>query len=140
MQHKNDFIEKMIEQAFEVLRKLLDVENPKKEEIEDMQIQLKDMYKNLLKKNCTYFYNEPIPLIVEAINKEYTKREFLSILEFLSELYFCDGRLQEDKNLKNMLFTKSLFLFNCLDKHSETYSLTRNNRIIEINKEIQTSI
>lgn len=133
---KQDYIEKMLEEAMRVLAIMLKATNINKAEIEDIHIQLKDMYKDYLKKHYTFFYSEDSSIIIESIIQENNNKDSLKLLELLSDLLFTDAKLQNDLSLKNELFAKTLDIIAYIEKNTDTYSLAR----IEKNENIKKHI
>ena len=132
MLYKQDFIERMIEQAFIVLKTICGKTNPKKEEIEDIQIHLKDLYKNYFNKHYTFFYNENIETIINSIQKEHNSKDSLKLFELLADILFTDAKHQNDKFLQKQLTAKAYGLLNYIENNSDTYSINRNNKVIEL--------
>lgn len=132
MLYKQDFIERMIEQAFIVLKTICGKTNPKKEEIEDIQIHLKDLYKNYFNKHYTFFYNENIETIINSIKEEHNPRDSLKLFELLADILFTDAKHQNDKFLQKQLTAKAYNLLNYIENNSDTYSINRNNKVTEL--------
>lgn len=132
MLYKQDFIERIIEQGFIVLRTLCGMDNHKNEEVEDIQIQLKDLYKNYFNKHYTFFYNENIETIINSIQEEHNSKDSLKLFELLADILFTDAKHQNDKFLQKQLTAKAYGLLNYIENNSDTYSINRNNKVIEL--------
>lgn len=132
MLYKQDFIERIIEQGFIVLRTLCGMDNHKNEEVEDIQIQLKDLYKNYFNKHYTFFYNENIETIINSIQEEHNFKDSLKLFELLADILFTDAKHQNDKFLQKQLTAKAYGLLNYIENNSDTYSINRNNKVIEL--------
>jgi hypothetical protein len=132
MLYKQDFIERIIEQGVIVLRTLCGMDNPKNEEVEDIQIQLKDLYKNYFNKHYTFFYNENIETIINSIKEEHNSKDSLKLFELLADFLFTDAKHQNDKFLQKQLTAKAYDLLNYIENNSDTYSINRNNKVTEL--------
>jgi len=122
--YERDYIKRLIQQLFDSIRKLL--ENPKEDNIEDIQIQYKDLYDKFLGHNYSFYYNEDIEIIIESFSSQ---KDSIGRIEMLAELLYNDASLQKDISIKNNLFTKSLALYKYIDENSDTYSIERVKRI-----------
>jgi len=122
--YERDYIKRLIQQLFDSIRKLL--ENPKEDNIENIQIQYKDLYDKFLGHNYSFYYNEDIEIIIESFSSQ---KDSIGRIEMLAELLYNDASLQKDISIKNNLFTKSLALYKYIDENSDTYSIERVKRI-----------
>jgi len=122
--YERDYIKRLIQQLFDSIRKLL--ENPKEDNIEDIQIQYKDLYDKFLGHNYSFYYNEDIETIIESFSSQ---KDSIGRIEMLAELLYNDASLQNDLSVKNNLFAKSLALYKYIDENSDTYSIERIKRI-----------
>jgi hypothetical protein len=129
MTYKKDYIERLIEQAMDFIRKALGFEDLNKEEIEDVKIQLKDMYTEYFKKHYTFFYEENSSSIIESINRENSNKDSLKLIELLSEILFADAKLQKDTYIYKPLLEKSLDMLIYVEDKSDAYSVIRTRRI-----------
>jgi len=129
--YERDYIKRIIQQLFDSIHKLL--ENPKEDNIEDIQIQYKDLYDKFLGHNFSYYYNESIETILDFFSSQ---EDSLEKIEMLCELLYNDALLQKDISIQNNLFAKSLALYKYIDEHSNTYSVERFKRINKINQNL----
>jgi len=130
---RKDYIMKIIEQFFDVLKKL--IKNEENQDIEDIRVQLNELYNTYFKKNYKYFYDSDFEEIVDFLNSD-NSGDNLYKTEMLAELIYQDTCLKQDVDLRKSLLSKSFRLFEYLDKEGKTFSLERYKKMQVIKKEV----
>lgn len=123
---EKDYIMKLMQQFFKDLEKLVSNQR-EKGDIQNIQVQLCDLYKDYFKKDESFFYNESYLTIIEYLESK--DCNVIDHMEMLAELLYHDALIKQNSDLKRNLLVKSLELFKYLNENSKTFSLERNQKI-----------
>lgn len=130
---RKDYIMRMLEQFFKVLAKLIKNENNL--EIEDIEIQLAELYDTYFKNDFNFFHDSDTDRIIEFLKSDNSGDDLYKV-EMLAELIYQDACLQQENEQRKSLLIKSLNLLEYLDKESKTFSMERFNKMEFIKNEV----
>lgn len=123
---EKDYIMRILQQFFAALNNLIN--NKRNVGNDEILVQLKDLYLSQLGNEYAFFYYNDIEKIKQSIIDD-NHDNTLARCTILSELYYHDGILNSDQELKINLLKKALHLLRYIDEKSNTYSLERKSRI-----------
>lgn len=119
---RKDYLMRILKQFFEFIEKLIEIKQKKKPD--EVRTYLNEIYETYLNHSAEYYLQLSREEIINAFEEE--EREIK--MEMLAELLYQDGLL--DSGLAKL--EKSLNLYDYLQKHSNTYSFNRVQRIEEL--------
>lgn len=125
-----DYILRLIQMFYEALEKFL--EKVPELEPDDIKQQFDTFYLSYFRKESQFFYEGNIDDIMNYFSSEVPADERVARMEMLANLLYRDGLTQSSQEIKDNLLTKSLALLNRVENESDTYSLVRKSRIVEI--------
>ena len=134
---ERDFIMRMLQMFFEALAKLIEKKDVPGEEPDPSYIQerLYGMYEQFFHTPAIHFYHlSKEDMLDELLSNNYSERDILARVQMLSELLYQDAMVKNSTLEKYGLLEKSLYLFEYLNHHSNTFSWDRNQRILDIKK------
>lgn len=125
---EQDYILRLLQQFFEDLslflsKKKKEEEAPEKQEDYDWA-SLYDTYVG----DYAFCHTAPGDEILASFSK-YSPSERLHRMEMLAELYFREAQLERESAVKLSLLERSLLLWEYINKHSDTYSMERVQRM-----------
>ena len=124
---QRDYFIRIIEEFTAALAKFFD-----KKEGEQRQRYLEDLYHQYVGE-YSLLRNFTIDEAFQYAHDQWKEEERVDRLEMLAELYYVEGKELQNP-LRDMLLGKAVSLFDFVDKHSQTFSLTRQGKMAEINK------
>lgn len=126
---ERDYIMRLVRMFFDALEKLFE-----KAETEPLRVEqeLKSMYAAYFGKSESYFYKGDVDDILAFLKSAYPPKELLYRVEMLAELLFRDAIIKTSACEKTDLLGKSVWLFEYLDRYSDTFSFERRRKIAEI--------
>ena len=95
---------------------------------------MEDLYRQYVG-DYTLLRNFTIDEAFHYAKEQWKPEEQVNRLEMLAELYFVEGK-QLQNPLRDMLLTKAFALFDFVDGNSPTFSLSRQQKMAEISKEL----
>lgn len=126
---QRDYFIRIIEEFMAALSHFFD-----KKEGEQRQKYLEDLYRQYVG-DYTLLRNFTIDEAFHYAKEQWKPEEQVNRLEMLAELYFVEGK-QLQNPLRDMLLTKAFALFDFVDGNSPTFSLSRQQKMAEISKEL----
>ena len=118
----------------EALEKL--IKEKKQKDGPEYQLQLQSMYRSYFNHTPEFYYDQDADYILNDLQQQYEGDEFLIRVDMLAELLYQDALTKQSEEQKYLL-SKSLHLIEYLDKHSDTFSFERRNKIQEIKRKIE---
>jgi hypothetical protein len=138
--YQKDFILRMIEMLGELVAGILGF--IRKGEFPKAAKALENAYYDFLKEDASFFRNIPKEKLTEELLQKHNYTN--GHLEILAELFYAEAELlyAEGKQAESKVFyDKALFLFEFIEKETETYSIdqtskvsTIQDRLVEISK------
>jgi hypothetical protein len=125
---------RILQEFFDAIAKLVrfQAEDPDPSHVQE---RFDEVYRQFFRQPASWFYETEKELILDALEKEgRSKRDTLGKVQMLSELLYRDGLIKKSIPEKCMLLEKSLFLFDCQERESRTFSWERNGKMMEIKK------
>lgn len=125
---EKDYILRLLQQFFEDLSLFLSKKKKEEEEHEKQEdYDWASLYDNYVG-DYAFCHTAPGDEILASFSK-YSPSEQLYRMEMLAELYFRKAQLERDSAVRLSLLERSLLLWEYIDKHSDTYSLQRVQRM-----------
>ena len=131
---ERDYIMRMLQDFFSMIAKLirLKVEEP---DMTRVQERFNEVYKQFFRHSADHFYDtDKEEILDELAREELSETEQNAVIQMLSELLYQDGLIKKNITEKCMLLEKSLYLMQYLERHSNTYSWDREQKMSDIHK------
>lgn len=127
---ERDYILRILQQFFELLERL--IHNKAKQGTGQTQTTLDTLYGSFLGRPAEFYKENSLDEIIQSFGET----DHLPKIEMLSELLYQDALLKEEGEARRTILGKSLSLFEYLDAHSTTYSVSRQQKINEVRREM----
>lgn len=124
---QRDYFIRIIEEFTAALAQFLE-----KKEGQQRQRYLEDLYRQYVG-DYSLLRNFTVEEAMLYARDQWKEEERIDRLEMLAELYLVEGKGLQNP-LRDMLLNKAFSLFDYVDAHSHTFSLSRQAKMAEINK------
>ena len=124
---QRDYFIRIIEEFTAALARFLE-----KKEGEQRQRYLEDLYRQYVG-DYTLLRNFTVDEAFQYALDQWKPEERVDRLEMLAELYFVEGKGKQNP-LRDMLLQKAYSLFDYVDGNSQSFSLSRQQKMAEINR------
>lgn len=132
---ERDYIRRLIRQFFEEIEKLKD--RKKKHAGASFQTEIASMYDAYFAHSASFFYEQDAEFILQTLVSDFPSGQIVQRLEMLADLLYFDSSVStHPEALKFELWRKSLFLYDYVDTHSDTFSFERRSRIAVLKEKI----
>lgn len=128
---QKDYLMRLIETLLDAINKI--VNSIDKEDIEGAKMQLRDSFR-LLGEEQEYFHNTNCDELIKFFKSK--EGNYLKRVQLLAELFYLDGKIEENNILKLESIKKAKTLLQYYIKFSKEYSFEINNKLMLINKEL----
>ena len=129
---ERDYIMRLIKQFFDALYRLKNAgpETSKETTLDGIH----DLYKEYFGHDHLFFYQTDADSLIAFVYENNRLADVLYKMEMLAELLYNDALLTENPDQQTNLFSKALKLYDYLEEKSNTFSMDRQNKIMEISK------
>jgi hypothetical protein len=129
--YRRDYFLKLVQQFTKVLEKLMGLKE--KGDIQQAEQLIHEAYIGLFNLNRATLLNISDHQFIEKMKKDNKLKE--EQLEVLAKLFFQDAEIIEGDE-KNNLYTKSLLIFEYLNKEQKMYSFEREDLILQLKQRL----
>ncbi len=129
---ERDYIMRLIKQFFDALYRLKNKVNETNKEFTHTEI--RDLYKEYFGRDYLFFHQTDAESLIVFVYENNRLFDVLYKMEMLAELIYNDALLTDTQEQQIDLFSKALNLYSHLEEKSNTFSMERQNKIMEISK------
>jgi len=129
--YEKDYIMRQIQEFFNALRKILRLIDESKTKIEDINIQLNELYVKYFEKEKDFFYTNSVDTIISYFDNNIKSLDTINKIKMLSELMYYSIIIEKTDN-KIDLLKKVLQFYEYIENCSNSFSIEQNNRIKKI--------
>lgn len=124
---QRDYFIRIIEEFTAALARFFE-----KKEGEQRQKYLEDLYRQYVG-DYSLLRNLTVDEAFQYAREQWKEEERVDRLEMLAELYYVEGKCLQNP-LRDMLLNKAFSLFDFVEGHSHTFSLSRQGQMVEITR------
>lgn len=136
---ERDYIRRLIRQFFEELEKLRDKQK-KNAASSTYQCEVTSMYRAYLGHPASFFYEQDAEFILQTLASELSAEQIVQRLEMLADLLYFDASGSDcSEDLKKDLWNKALFMYDYVDRHSDTFSFERRGKMTVLKEKVHES-
>ena len=126
---ERDYIRRLIRQFFEELEKLRDKQKKNA---------ASSTYH--LGHPASFFYEQDAEFILQTLVPEFSAEQIIQRLEMLADLLYFDASGSDcSEDLRKDLWNKALFMYDYVDRHSDTFSFERRGKMTVLKEKVHES-
>jgi len=128
---QQDYFLRLIREFTDALHLLLN-----KKDREQQLDEMRRMYEQYLGGPYAFWHTAKLDDVLDAISR-YPESERLDRMEMLAELYYAESSLHS-LPIRDGLLNKAFTIFNYCDRHSDTFSMDRRQKLADIEQRLQS--
>lgn len=124
---KEDFLIRMLQEAMRILELIIGG----KKNFDEKKKDVDKCYMQFFDRDKTYFIDKTLEELTQTFAGEQEQNQMMK-LDILANIIYTDSLVSTDKDEQRELGIRGLFLFEYISKWSNTYSIERERKVLEL--------